>query len=377
MPRPKKSQPKRHERHWYQGTVREVRPHVWRAWRARVHKPDGTSTRPSKTFYGAGAKDAALAWARDEPASAVLYFGQWLELWLGLRAPRLQPQTLYNYRRHIEACGDLLLMPLAAVTVDHLQARANELLQVRVRADVVNWRSCVSSALKAAVVRGYRADNPASGVGLPKPEDHPVKAWSAEEVGRLVEHAIGASHEAWLWLSLGTGIRMGEARALRRSDIDVLDRVVTIGRSMDEHTDEIGPTKNGKTRLVNLPDEVVPFVVAHLARLPASEHLVFRAAVRKGAVSPRAIQQWLKRLCARAGVAVLPCHSTRHTFATLALDKGAPLKEVSEQLGHANIAITAAIYSHQVDRRSRRAASAIGAVLSGGKDRPAQITRVE
>jgi integrase len=39
-------------------------------------------------------------------------------------------------------------------------------------------------------------------------------------------------------------------------------------------------------------------------------------------------------------------HDLRHGYATAALEAGAPLKVVSERLGHRNIAITADLYSH-------------------------------
>ena len=54
------------------------------------------------------------------------------------------------------------------------------------------------------------------------------------------------------------------------------------------------------------------------------------------------------------------------------LEAGVPLKEVSEALGHANVAITAQVYTHVLTERRRRAAGAIGAVLV---PKPANGTR--
>lgn len=68
-------------------------------------------------------------------------------------------------------------------------------------------------------------------------------------------------------------------------------------------------------------------------------------------------------MCEDAGVTPHGPHSTRHTYATLALEAGVPLKEVSEALGHSSVAITASTYSHAIATRRRRAANAIGAVL--------------
>ncbi len=80
--------------------------------------------------------------------------------------------------------------------------------------------------------------------------------------------------------------------------------------------------------------------------------------------SPSTLRTWLEQRIAAAGVTPLPLHSTRRTFGTLALEAGTPLKEVSEALGHASVAVTAKAYSHIVNQRQRRAATAMGAVLA-------------
>ncbi|HFM5418341.1 TPA: tyrosine-type recombinase/integrase, partial [Enterococcus faecium] len=43
-------------------------------------------------------------------------------------------------------------------------------------------------------------------------------------------------------------------------------------------------------------------------------------------------------------------HSLRHTHATLLLENGAKMKEISERLGHSRISITMDTYSHVTDK---------------------------
>lgn len=302
-------------------------------------------------------------WASGDPEPSVMYLGQWLERWLALRLPIVRPSTRRHYRQHVTRCGALLLMPLADVTSDHLQAVANELLGRYAWNTVNNWRSIISTALKAAVPR-YIPHNPITGVSLGKPPERIPASWRAEEVAQLVEAARGRKHECWLWTMLGTGIRLGESRALRREDIDIQDRTARVSRSIDSITNVEGPTKSGKARTVDLPDELVPMLVEHLARLPASEKRVFGSRPNGDAIVARAFEEWLQTIVCKAGARKLPLHSLRHTFATLSLEAGVPLKEVSEALGHANIGITSTVYSHAVETRRRRAANAMGKVLS-------------
>lgn len=349
---------KHHERAWHHGTVVEVRPGVWRAWRARAG-----DRRPSRTFHGDGAAARAAAWAKGDVEPSVLLLGHWLDRWLALRLPVVRPNTRRNYIAFVEACAPIATLPLATLSVDDLQAHTNALLGRWSRSHVNAWRSIISSALLAAVPR-YLPANPMAGVRLPTPDERPVKAWTAAEVSALLEAAKGRAHETWLWLSLGTGIRLGEARALLWSDVDLVNKTITVSTSLDHNSDEVGPTKSGKTRIVDVPDELVPVLVAHRAKQSPKETRVCCSSFSRRVPDPKAIQGWLRRLCDQYGLTQHSPHATRHTYATLALEAGVPLKEVSEQLGHADVAITARIYSHALNVRRRRAANAIGAILA-------------
>lgn len=351
--------PKHHQRGWHQGTVAEIRPGVFRAWRARVG-----DRRPSQTFKGPQAAERARAWAGGAVEPAVMLLGHWLDRWLALRLPLVSPNSRRNYNRHVDLCLPLADRPLSILTTEDWQRFTNDLLARYARSTVQTWRATISGALKAAVPR-YLPANPMAGVRLPRAEERPVKAWSQEEVARLVEAARGKAHETWLWLSLGTGIRLGESRALLWSDVDFDARTATISKALDHYTDAVGPTKSRRTRTVDLPDELLPVLRAQLARQRTGETRVCTSRYSGEVPRPSAVQMWVGRLCEAAGVTVLSPHAARHSFATLSLEEGVPLKEVSDLLGHASMAITANVYSHVVGRRRRRAANALGAVLGG------------
>jgi integrase len=58
-------------------------------------------------------------------------------------------------------------------------------------------------------------------------------------------------------------------------------------------------------------------------------------------------------------------HDLRHTWATLALQAGVPLKVVSEILGHGSIAVTADLYSHVNPSMMEEATQAVAALVFG------------
>ena len=57
-------------------------------------------------------------------------------------------------------------------------------------------------------------------------------------------------------------------------------------------------------------------------------------------------------------------HGARHTHTTLALAAGAPIKAVSERLGHAKTSITLDTYAHVLPDMQDRVVDAIDAALS-------------
>lgn len=360
MPRPRKiREPKRHTRSWHTGTVKEVRPGVWRAWRERTRNADGTVTRPSRTFSGPTAQADAAVWAAGEPQTAVMYLGQWLERWSELRGPTWSPRTVHLIDEAITACGPLLLRPISEITTDEWQAQANVLLERWARSHVAVWRRHITIAIRAAMP-DHLATNTLRRIVLPAKQVDPPKAWRQDEIDRLLADCEGKTHEAWALFSLGTGVRLGEARALYWEDVNIQGKTATIRASLDDQTDERGPTKTRRIRVIDIPDELGPVLVAHRARQPAGQQLVFGHGKR--AYDSDALRKWLKRRCEDAGVRKLSTHSFRHTYASLAIDAGVPITEIARQLGH-SVMVCQSTYAHFIGEGQRRAANAIGSAL--------------
>ncbi len=57
------------------------------------------------------------------------------------------------------------------------------------------------------------------------------------------------------------------------------------------------------------------------------------------------------RRAQKRGVRPLTFHSTRHTYATLAIESGRSIRWVAEQLGHADPAMTLRAYAHVLPRQ--------------------------
>ena len=67
----------------------------------------------------------------------------------------------------------------------------------------------------------------------------------------------------------------------------------------------------------------------------------------------------------RAGIPRRHFHDLRHASATLGIEAGESLYEVSRRLGHANISTTADVYGHLTPATTRRSAERMRDILAG------------
>ena len=70
------------------------------------------------------------------------------------------------------------------------------------------------------------------------------------------------------------------------------------------------------------------------------------------------------RRAAKRKVPDVRFHDLRHTWATLALKNGVPVKVVQERLGHANPTITMNIYAHALPGMQADAAEQIARLIA-------------
>ncbi|SFT53928.1 Phage integrase family protein [Geodermatophilus amargosae] len=186
-------------------------------------------------------------------------------------------------------------------------------------------------------------------------------------------------------LLAATGMRRGEALALRWRDVDLDGSRLQVRRSLGvvkakgagEQLVE-GPTKTGQAGGVHIdPDTVAALRTYRATRGSLSPELVRDAALVLGNLdgSHRHPERYSRRFLeqvVQAGRALgedqLPrirLHDLRHTHATLLLAAGEPVKVVSERLGHASATITLTVYQHVHPGMGRQAADRFAALLRG------------
>lgn len=192
------------------------------------------------------------------------------------------------------------------------------------------------------------------------------KAPPAEPVGRSLEPSEALAlfeaadrHRAGLvvQLMLLTGVRRGEALALRWRDIDLeanppyLRVVGNWTRAEKNHMSRLKTPRAKRT--VPLAPELAERLRSRkeslLSDYPAQAvegWFVFALPGADHPYTPTYTANVLNELCQEAGIPRIRTHDLRHTYGSLLLARGEKLERVSELMGHANPVITLSVYRH-------------------------------
>ena len=235
--------------------------------------------------------------------------------------------------------------------------------------------AALRSAFDDAVIDGLLAASPVLRVKRPRATHAEAMSLAPEQVAQLLQGAEDLRYARVLRLILGTGLRRGEALALRWADVR-LDRCeLSIKGSLTRRGQEL-VVSDAKTqrsrRVVSLSPAMVRLITEHRAeqvakRLRAGnlwEDTGFVFATEFGSpVDPRNLLRTTTIAAKRARLSQIGVHSLRHTYATTALLNNVPMHVVSRNLGHSSIMITADIYGHLTDDAARSAALVVSNAL--------------
>jgi integrase len=310
---------------------------------------------------------------------------EYLRAWFA--ALDLAPNTLAEYRMEIEK----RIVPwighhkTADVTPELLDAfyirltgeggRTGEGLSPR---SVRLVHTILSKAFSDGMRRGTLSQNPASRATAPKQRRREFKTWNAAELRAFLEASKGDRLYPLWFLVATTGMRRSELLGLRWHDLDleagrlsIQQRVVLVDA---KPVVLFGTKRESSRRLLKLDRATVQVLaswrVAQIEeRLAAGEKwddtgLVFTQATGAG-MHPERVSRRFCLLRERAGLPAIRFHDLRHTYATLALQAGVPVKVVSERLGHKTTGITENLYLHVTPQMAEDAANTVANLILG------------
>lgn len=269
-----------------------------------------------------------------------------------LAAQQFTPSTVGNYR-YVLAQMSVMLADKEPnhVTVEDLE---------RVKATFPSRSTGFAHAALCSFWKWMRrrqrvTANPADLLEPPKNRGREtnILLFSDAEIKRL--EALPVRDGALMTLLFESGLRLSEAAALQLRDVD-----------LDEHELTVLRGKGGKGRLIDLSQRCIQRVseLALFDGLNPDDCLWYgyksgtrgddRPVTRHKAIDSTRFYRWWRGCLNAADVPYRRPHTTRHTFAARWLRDGGRIEVLSEQMGHASIAITVDLYGH-LSRRTIKA----------------------
>ena len=181
------------------------------------------------------------------------------------------------------------------------------------------------------------------------------------------QDAFQARAGAVLALAFGCGLRRAEIAGLELSAISSPERVVVLG-------------KGGKERAVPVTEGSQRLLARWLAfRGTNPGGLICRLSrigkpLPKHSIGPVAVWNLIRKLCHVAGVAAVPPHDFRRTYASQLLETGADITEVQHLMGHSDPRTTSR-YDKRPERTRAIAAGRLPLLGNRAQQRDAQHTR--
>jgi integrase len=345
------------------------------AYEARWYEDDVQRSRTFTTAADANAflNDTLARLARGDNVTWVgdrISLQDWYEEWL---TRPIRPSTRSRDRGVMERWWLPTLQDhlLTKIKRHHIQGVVDRMSATLAPSTVATNYGVMRDCMAAAVNEDMVARTPCRGIKLPaKDTTKTIRFLEPEELDRLAD-AIDPYYRALIYIAGVIGLRWSECVGLVVSQVDLLQRTLTVDRTLTEVRGvlHLGPpkTKAGR-RTITLPPFVVNELAAHLklAGLTAanSDSLVFTSP--QGGPMLRANfgrRTWNPAVKA-SGLRGLTFHGLRHTAAGLMVAGGYSPAIIQQRLGHASIRTTMDIYGHLLPSADASVAAGLEAMWS-------------
>jgi integrase len=361
---------------------------------------DGKRTQKYRSFTGdRAAAEQKLRAFIDEVKSGVviderLTVGDYLAKWVAHKGTEgLAARTLSRYEGIVR---DYLIPTLGGVSLAKLGT-------AHIRDAIARWRTAkrkdrkagalsertifhIFSTLKAALADAERDElvrrNASKAMRAPAKGQSAVRAVDETTALALIEHLDGTPLGLPTRIALLTGLRRGELLALRWSDVDLDQSTLAVRRSLETAKDDAGkaaarfkaPKTEKSQRVVALPGGAVTALRAYRAQYAQKLLADGMAATDDDLIFPEPDEYawhprrpWIPDVFSAAfyyrvsmsGLRKVSFHGLRHSYASIALRAGVPLKVVSDALGHTSVKTTGDLYTEVLGDLQRDAASRI------------------
>lgn len=215
-----------------------------------------------------------------------------------------------------------------------------------------------TQSFKYAMDKGYITRNPMVDVIKPKSNkrDRVVKALEVEEQQELTDYLTSKTlkecpYKNAFLIQMYMGLRIGEALALRNSDIDLKNNILNVDKTLTTDKNEkviMGDTTKtyAGIRELPIPAFIKPYIIEQMQEGQKNEDNQLFLSPKGNLVDPRNANQALKKILKdNFDIEDITTHSLRHTYATRCIEAGMRDVALQRLMGHNDINVTLNIYA--------------------------------
>lgn len=284
--------------------------------------------------------------AKETPAPNL--FSDVAEAWADERFPMLSYKSVEAYKptlkRIVERFGDRELDAIETIDVNAflswLAGRQYAKRTVQMHRDIT------SQIFNYAIAHQMTRYNPCDHAAMPRGLSQGTRGIPTDDAIEAVKSRVEHPFALFALICLYSGLRRGEALALRYEDVDKKNKCIRVDKSVVF----VGNNPQLKSTKTESSTRSTVLVDALAAMIPDGKGFIF--CDKDGQLLTKEAYNWQwESYCKYLGYKVT-AHQLRHGFATLIYEADIPERDRQELLGHSDITITENIYTHI--RSSRR-----------------------
>lgn len=291
-------------------------------------------------------------------------FEELASLWLENYKTTVKPSTFENVKSKVEKMTEehFKELKLKKITVAYCQRVVIELSKNYVLYN--HYLSVINRIFKYAVLMDILNTNPFDKVIKPKSRQTQRKGnfLTKEELKEFLKLAQTTTLSYFfplVHLMAYTGLRQGEALALKWSDIDFENKKITVNKTAvrikEKQTIQTPKTKNSK-RVISIDPatlsilrswkkDQIKIYFKNGKHFEGDDNFIFTNE-RADWVHIHNFIRYFKRFIADHKLKPITPHGLRHTHASLLFSAGVEPKNISDRLGHSTVQITLDLYTH-------------------------------
>ena len=292
----------------------------------------------------------------NHSVSLAAYIDEWMNTYKAYTVKQSTFDRLLTSVRAWEGFS-IASMPIDEITSIDIQKYVNQLATSGYGLSTIKKQMrIVTAPLKQAAALHQIPANPAVGIRLPvrsnvQKAERTAEAYSQEEQDALCKELFTRRRRGYaaILLMMETGLRVGEALALRWKDVQIARKrltvratVVRLANKKQSFVQDCAKSEASNRTIPLTPNAVR--LLNTLWELRTNEWVFTNTDGER--LSYEALRWQTRCACRDAGVEYRGEHVFRHTFATNCYYKGVDIKILSRLLGHADVNITYNIYIH-------------------------------